>query len=98
MKRAPRTAAWISRWTRWQPAAIKAETTNGGVQLTVPENVRAELKATCVHGGVNVNGLTVDGETSRNRVEGRVNGGGPRIALDTTNGGITVRAGSSAAK
>ncbi len=77
---------------------IKAETTNGGVQLTVPENVRAELKATCVHGGVNVNGLTVDGETSRNRVEGRVNGGGPRIALDTTNGGITVRAGSSAAK
>jgi hypothetical protein len=77
---------------------IKAETVNGGVQLTVPENVRAQIRATCVHGGVNISGLTVDGETSRTRVEGRVNGGGPSIALETTNGGITVRAGTSAGK
>jgi hypothetical protein len=77
---------------------IKAETTNGGVQLTVPENVKAELRATCVHGGVNVSGFTVDGQNSRKHVEGRVNGGGPKIALETTNGGITVRAGSSAGK
>ena len=77
---------------------IKAETTNGGVQLIVPENVKAELTANTVHGGVNVTGLKVDGETSRTRVSGRVNGGGPRIALETTNGGINVRAGASAAK
>ncbi len=80
------------------PGGIKAETTNGGVQLTVPENVKADFSANTVHGGVNVSGFTVDGETSRTRVAGRVNGGGPRIALETTNGGITVRAGSSAAK
>jgi len=77
---------------------VKATTTNGGVQLTVPENVKADLSATCTHGGVRVSGFTVDGETSTRRVAGRVNGGGPRIALSTTNGGITVRAGSSAAK
>lgn len=75
---------------------VRAETTNGGVELTVPENIRAQLKASCVHGGVSVTGLTVDGETSRNVVEGKINGGGPRISLETTNGGIRVRAGSSA--
>jgi DUF4097 and DUF4098 domain-containing protein YvlB len=77
---------------------VKASTTNGGVQLTVPENVKAELSATCTHGGVRVSGFSVDGETTTRRVAGRVNGGGPRIALSTTNGGITVRAGASAAK
>jgi hypothetical protein len=77
---------------------VVASTTNGGVEITVPENVKAELKASCTHGGVSVSGLTVDGETTRNRVEGRVNGGGPRIALTTTNGGIRVRAGASAAQ
>jgi DUF4097 and DUF4098 domain-containing protein YvlB len=75
---------------------IKAETTNGGVQLVVPENVKAELSANTTHGGVHVTGLTVDGETSRTRVAGRVNGGGPKISLETTNGGINVRAGASA--
>lgn len=75
---------------------VKATTTNGGVELSVPENVKAEIKATCVHGGVSVSGLTVDGESARNLVEGTINGGGPRIRLSTTNGGIRVRAGSSA--
>jgi hypothetical protein len=78
------------------PGGIKAETTNGGVQLVVPENVKAELRASTRHGGISVNGLTVEGETSRTHVAGRVNGGGPRISLETTNGGISVRAGSSA--
>jgi DUF4097 and DUF4098 domain-containing protein YvlB len=78
------------------PGGIKAETTNGGVQLVVPENVKAELSVKTRNGGVNVSGLTVDGETSRTRVAGRVNGGGPKISLETTNGGINVRAGASA--
>jgi DUF4097 and DUF4098 domain-containing protein YvlB len=77
---------------------ITARTTNGGVQVTVPENVKAQLTASCRNGGVSVSGLTVEGESSRTRVEGRINGGGPRIALQTTNGGIRVRAGSSAAR
>lgn len=75
---------------------IRATTTNGGVNLTIPENAKARLKATCVHGGVSVSGLTVEGESRRNVVDGTVNGGGPAISLETTNGGIRVRAGSSA--
>jgi hypothetical protein len=80
------------------PGGVVASTTNGGVEITVPENVKAELAASCTHGGVSVSGLTVDGETTRNRVQGRVNGGGPKISLTTTNGGIRVRAGASAAQ
>lgn len=75
---------------------IRATTTNGGVSLTIPENAKARLKATCVHGGVNVSGLTVEGENGQKLVDGKVNGGGPAISLETTNGGIRIRAGSSA--
>ncbi len=82
--------------TSLSPKGLRAETVNGGVEVTVPENIRAELAANCVHGGINVSGLKVDGETSRNHVEGTVNGGGPRITLETTNGGIRLVGGSSA--
>jgi len=75
---------------------IRAETTNGGVELTLPENAAADIEATCVNGSVVVRGLTVDGESSRKRVSGRVNGGGPRVTLETTNGGVRINAGPAA--
>ena len=75
---------------------VKADTTNGGITLVVPENVKAQFKATTRNGGISLTGLTVDGESSRTRVEGTINGGGPSISLGTTNGGIRVRAGASA--
>ncbi|RPJ78477.1 MAG: hypothetical protein EHM13_14575 [Acidobacteria bacterium] len=75
---------------------VKADTTNGGITLFVPENVKAQFRATTRNGGISLSGLTVDGENGRNLVEGTINGGGPRISLGTTNGGIRVRAGSSA--
>jgi hypothetical protein len=80
------------------PGGIRAETVNGGVELLVPDDIKAEIRAACVHGGIRVKGLTIDGENSRNRVEGKVNGGGPRISLETTNGGIALSAGSKVGK
>lgn len=80
------------------PKGLRAETTNGGVDVTVPEDVKAEIVASCVHGGISLNGLKVDGDTSRNRVEGKLNGGGPRITVETTNGGIRLNGSSAAAR
>jgi hypothetical protein len=77
-------------------AAISGDTrmvtVNGGVVLTVAPDVNADLEATVVNGGVLVQeGLTLSGdERSRQRVTGRLGSGGPRLVVQTTNGGVRV--------
>ena len=75
---------------------IQLETTNGGIRLQLPQDVKATLDASCVNGGISVSDLTVQGEQSRRRVAGTINGGGPRVAVETVNGGIRISAGSRA--
>jgi len=72
---------------------ISAKTTNGGVSISLPQNAKADLSVTWTNGGVNVSpDLKVEvTEKSRRRFEGRMNGGGTPIELQTTNGGIRVR-------
>jgi len=67
-------------------------TVNGGVILNVAPGVNADLEATVVNGGVRVqDGLTLSGdERSRDRVSGRIGSGGPRLVVQTTNGGVRV--------
>jgi hypothetical protein len=70
---------------------IRAETVNGGVTLSMPSSAKADVQATCVNGGIAVEGLKLEGpETTRRRVEGRMNGGGPKVVVETTNGGIKL--------
>jgi DUF4097 and DUF4098 domain-containing protein YvlB len=70
---------------------IRAETVNGSLELTLPSDAKADLKATCANGRVSVEGLEIDGpESTRSRVEGRLNGGGPRVVLDAVNGRIKI--------
>jgi hypothetical protein len=72
---------------------IALRTTNGSVTLRVPDNAKADLLATWTNGGINVSDdVKIDvTERSRRRFEGRMNGGGPLIELQTTNGGIRIR-------
>jgi DUF4097 and DUF4098 domain-containing protein YvlB len=57
----------------------------------MPSSAKADVHATCVNGRIAVDGLKLDGpETTRRRVEGRLNGGGPKVTLETTNGGIRL--------
>ena len=67
-------------------------TVNGGVMLSVAPGVNADLEATVVNGGVSVqDGLPLSGdERSRQRVSGRIGSGGPRLIVQTTNGGVRV--------
>ncbi len=70
---------------------IRAETVNGSVDVTLPSGASADVRATCVNGRVGVEGLKIDGpEPTRRRVEGRLNGGGPKVVLETTNGRIQL--------
>lgn len=71
---------------------VRLTSVNGGVRLTVPADTRADVSARCVNGRVDVDDLpiAVDGEQTRRRVQGTLNGGGTRIELQTTNGGVTL--------
>lgn len=65
---------------------------NGGVHLNVPPDTKAQVRARCTNGRISVDGLpfTAEGEQSRRRVDGSLNGGGGRIELQTTNGGVSL--------
>jgi hypothetical protein len=68
------------------------EAVNGGVALTLPSDSKADISARCVNGGISVTGLPVEtlGEQSRRRLDGRLNGGGAKITLETVNGGLRL--------
>ena len=75
------------------PDRISLETTNGGVTLMLPEQAKATVSASCTNGGISVGSLDNFDvtEKSRRHLEGRLNGGGTPIELQTTNGGIRLR-------
>jgi DUF4097 and DUF4098 domain-containing protein YvlB len=71
---------------------VSAETTNGGVTITVPKDAKARINARVSNGGIEADGLSLGiTEQSRRRLDATINGGGPDIRLETTNGGIRVR-------
>jgi hypothetical protein len=84
-------------------AAVKSDrialrTTNGSVTLRLPDDAKADVVATWTNGGFNVSDVKLEvSERSRRRFEGRINGGGAPIELQTTNGGIRIRGRADAA-
>lgn len=72
--------------------SVRLTSVNGGVRLDVPADTRADVSARCTNGRVDVSDLplTPDGEQTRRRVRGFLNGGGARIDLQTTNGGVRI--------
>jgi len=71
---------------------VVAHTSNGSVTVRMPESARAAVHATTssrgsVHSDFEI--LT-RGELSRNRMEGTIGGGGPKIDLATSNGNIRL--------
>lgn len=72
---------------------LDLSTTNGGVSVKLPADAKADISVRCTNGGINTDTLKVEAtESSRRRLEGRLNGGGPTIKAETTNGGITLAA------
>jgi hypothetical protein len=72
---------------------IEAETTNGQIIVRVPPDAGADVSARVTNGHIGIEGLPslkADDENSRRRFNGRLNGGGRAIRLQTTNGSITL--------
>ena len=71
---------------------VQMECVNGGLRLKMPKGASADIDARVVNGGISVDGLNIDtqGETSRRRLQGKLNGGGPKVRIEGTNGGIQL--------
>lgn len=71
---------------------IELDTTNGGVSLHLPSSAKADVSASCVNGGISMEHLTLDRSAgwSRREVKGQLNGGGPRVRVETVNGGVRI--------
>ena len=75
---------------RWQGTSLHAETTNGGIDLRLPDRYSAHLETGTVNGGVSVNfPITVQG-TIKSRLNTDLGSGGPTIHIETVNGGVTI--------
>lgn len=73
-------------------SGVKLGCVNGGIDLKLPPTAKANISARVTNGGINASGLEMEtiGESSKRRLEARLNGGGPNIELSGTNGGIRI--------
>jgi hypothetical protein len=78
--------------SRVPEGGVKLDFTNGGLSLRMPRDAKATIAASITNGGISSGDLPIEatGENTRRRLEGRMNGGGGRIQIDGTNGGITL--------
>ena len=79
---------------RWEGNQLDLTTSNGGVNLTLPDNYSAHLETSTVNGGVNVDyPMTVPaGKLRLNKeIKADIGSGGPMIRLKTTNGGVKIQ-------
>jgi hypothetical protein len=75
---------------RWQGQGLHADTTNGGVDLHVPDHYSAHLEASTTNGGISVDfPVTIQGEI-KNHLDTNIGSGGPTIHMETVNGGVSI--------
>ena len=71
----------------------RLECTNGGLKLRLPTDAKATISASITNGGIDTSGLQLETqESTRRRLQARLNGGGPPINIEGTNGGIHIAA------
>jgi DUF4097 and DUF4098 domain-containing protein YvlB len=77
--------------------ALEITTVNGGVTLSLPSESKATIAARAVNGGVRASDeLQIEKEEAANehearrRLNGTMNGGGARVNISTTNGGVRI--------
>jgi hypothetical protein len=70
---------------------VRLGCTNGGINVRLPSDARASIDASITNGGISTGSLRLETiESSRRRLDATLNGGGPRIEIRGTNGGITL--------
>jgi DUF4097 and DUF4098 domain-containing protein YvlB len=76
---------------RMPDGGVKLECTNGGIKVRLPKDAKANVSASITNGGISTENLSLDTtDSSRRHLEGRLNGGGPRLEAQGVNGGIKL--------
>ena len=76
---------------RMPDGGVKLECTNGGIKVRLPKDAKANVSASITNGGISTENLSIDTtDSSRRHLEGRLNGGGPRLEAEGVNGGIRL--------
>jgi hypothetical protein len=77
---------------RWDGVGLDVQTSNGGVNLHIPDGYNAELTTRTVNGGFRSDvPMTVHGELSPRRgIQTTRGSGGPPVSVRTTNGGLRI--------
>ncbi|MGZ7032807.1 MAG: DUF4097 family beta strand repeat-containing protein [Thermoanaerobaculia bacterium] len=70
---------------------LNFETTNGRITLIVPQSLAADIDAGTTNGSITTDLAVTTKSFDSNTLRGAVNGGGPKVRLRTTNGGIEIR-------
>ena len=81
-----------AKWSEF-PAdgAVKMRTVNGSLELELPSNVNANVKASSMNGSIHTDfPITVQGRFLSRKLEGKIGGGGSSIDLSTINGAIDI--------
>jgi DUF4097 and DUF4098 domain-containing protein YvlB len=78
--------------SRWDGTGLDVETTNGGVNLSIPDGYNADLETRTLNGGFRTDfPITIQGElTARNGISTTLGSGGPPVRVRTTNGGLKI--------
>lgn len=70
---------------------LKLTTTNGSITVSCPENVNADVSAHTTNGSISLEfPVTIQGSFNNKSLDGKINKGGNRIYLHTTNGSIEI--------
>ena len=71
---------------------VNLDSVNGRAEVTLPRGASAEIKADSVNGRVTIEQSIRLGQAGRRSLSGSIgHGTGPRIVLDTVNGGIAIK-------
>ncbi len=76
-------------WT----GTMHVETVNGGIELSFPATLSADISGSSVNGGISSPDfpVTIEGKWGPKSFSGKIGGGGAKLTLETVNGGITLR-------
>jgi DUF4097 and DUF4098 domain-containing protein YvlB len=75
---------------RWARNPLRIQTSNASITLALPEGVSADVRAATSNGRVTSDYEVTARDFGKNRLEGRLGGGGERIELTTSNGPIRI--------
>ena len=75
---------------RWRGTGLELRTTNGPVNLSIPQGYSARLETGTTNGGMRIDfPITIQGSIGR-RISTQLGSGGPTVRAITTNGPVTI--------